>query len=222
MTEMNNKTKFYIFGVLITTLFLVSALRLSYLQTASSNADPIGTWMKYFVERSYSSCDTLVKNKSDKLLAENIESYGTHEESENMYITLLDMCTESITNVDIEMSSKTDATISVKYKPYKRVNKVVVSEEKLEGIKTKYLNGELADSDLHAELSALYSDSFRPTVGGSTKDEVSTSITLKVEDGKVVGTHKAVVELLESMNLLDNLKLFEDEVSSTITVLLHK
>lgn len=222
MTEMNKKTRFFVIGVFVTTLFFISALRIQYLNIARVNADPIGSWVEYFVEKSYSSCDSLVSKKSDRLFAENLESYGTFEEGEQMYTTLLDLCVDSIEDIKVEMISKDEASVSVKVKPYKKVSKVSVDEEKLEAIKTKYFNGEMADSDLHMELKNIYSDSMKRTIGGSTKDAITVDLSLKADDGKVIGTHKALLDLLESTNMLDNLKVFEDEVSSTITVLLHK
>lgn len=222
MMETSNRKKIFIFGVFIATLFLVTALRYYYVKTATLNSDPVGAWFNNFIDKSYSSCDSLVEFKSDKLLAERSETYGTLEQSQDMYFALLEMCSDSITDVKIKMSGKDEATVSVKVKPYKKISKVTVDEKKLDEVKSKYLNGEMSDADLYTEIGNLYLSSFKSSVGGSFKDEISTTVKVSVEKGLLRNTHEAVLDLLESTNLLDNLKLFEDESNSTVTVLLHK
>lgn len=188
-------------------------------QLQLETANVVERWVSSFTGKNYSECDNLVYSVSDLLIPDNIDSTGTYTKSADMYTDTLDAFVDSISDITYDA---TKGELKITYKVFTKADKVIVDQKKLDEVKQKYISNELSDTDMTQNLVDIYYSSFESTVlTKPSKTEKTTVRVVDVNDDKVHGVYNIVFEALEASNLYANMQLFEEEITSTINVMLR-
>jgi hypothetical protein len=181
-------------------------------------------YMTAFKDADYIACD---KCSGDmKLLDSNI--YIENNEYRELILKSL---SKSIRKVSLVSTSKTSEGTSymfkVNYAPFKSITKLSTKGISVNDTVSKYLQGELSDSDIATMFDTVYLDLFKSNCFEVQDKEKTMSITLLEKDTrtkladksktKVFGVDDFLDSLLSKSNLKNNIDIYESTKLSTVS-----
>ena len=216
------KVQMIIFIVYIMCNFFITLgySSFKYKTNTLSEAERVESYVSALTAGNYSECDALVNNKAEELLPRTDESVGTFSKSMTLYENMLDTLSKSIESINYDSK---DNVLEVKYKTYKEAKNITLDTEKIDKLVESYVTNQLSDQDLETGLEEIYLESF-DSMNKVDKDKgIQTErIEVSVDDDKMTGFKAGIELLLEKTNLKANMRVFEDNIKSTVNVELRK
>lgn len=181
-------------------------------------------WLNAFVKKDFNTCDTMVEKVKDKLVDEHSLRFRANDTSLKMYKDMISACAGCIKEVSVVHKDGNNYTIKTVYSPVIKNDSILLDKDGLTKVTNLYLEEKVPLEGFQEQLQSLYYDSFNKTVLSSNSNTTNTDVfTIKQgENGKVKNVYKYVTNLLKKTNLYGNMKLYEEDVKSTFTVIMNK
>lgn len=205
-------------------LILAVVVTIFITKVADNGSEPVNggieSYIKAFTSGEFETCDSMVLKESDKLIGYDIDLSGSYEKSVDMYKALLMSGVKCIDEVLVS----DDGSVKISVKQVKLTDEVLVDEEALNNLCTRFKGNLLGREDFKQELEKLYFDAFEKSVCTDYTGEIVKNVEVGInidERGYVRNTNTLVRQVLRKSGLLENMKMFEDSIQATLSYYIH-
>jgi hypothetical protein len=199
----------------------------SKVQESEINVENTGVveWLNAFIAKDYTTCDSMLQDKSDALYSTYVLNALNDESYYNM---TLDKLVDVIEKVQLESIVRnvdtgiTTYTIEVTFKNYKVISDLVYDEHSLDSAKENYYNGDITGAEFQEELSRVYYEIFCNNCFQLDSDTDTRKKDLVLSEKEingvtcVFGTVSFVDSLLSDSNVTTNLAIYEKDVKEKV------
>ena len=189
-----------------------------------SNYQTITTnWVKNFAEGELSACDEMVV-EGNKIYSAELENFDYYEYA-------LRELGKSIRSIEVSKDTEKENTytITLKYNPFKKIDKLTISEEDEQTYKEledKYVSGETSDQTIKEKIDEVYFNVYKSNCFIADETTLTEVLVLSEEEVNgityVRGTEQFIDNFLTDSNLANNINFYEQQITQTITELVTK